>query len=251
MVHVSPSPRRVLAACLIGLAGAGCHDAPTDPLATLVTPETAPALEVEIALPTLPDLAARSGAEAQVSDAVLAWMESWNTARADGSSERRAAVARAAPVIATALGHGGVNQALAPLFQVSRSLAELSPAPRELEPMLSEVGAGARAARIALNEGRAEDALREGLWASDRLRAASPEQVARALLVRGEQALHQTTEGGPTADGRSDRADQVGGIDRRRGALLLERARQALEAGDYTRAVQRAFYACQLLEETG
>lgn len=248
MFHVPPTPSRVLAACLIGLAGAGCHDALTDPLATLVTPETAPALEVEIALPTLPDLAARSGAEAQVPDAVLGWMESWQTADAEGDIVRRTAVTRAAPVLARALGHGGVTQALAPLFQVSRSLAGLSSPPSELRPMLSEVGAGVLAARLALDEGRTEDALREGLWASDRLRAASPEQVARALLVRGEQALDRGDQAGPNAERRAATSE---GIDRRRGAVLLERARQALEAGDYTRAVQRAFYACQLLEETG
>ena len=214
---------------------AGCHDSPTDPLASLVTPETAPALEVEAVLPLLPDLAARTGTEAALSGPVMRWVGSWNDP-AGGQALRRSAVAEAAPVLGEALGTGGATQALAPLLQVAGSLGDLDGAPADLAPVLDDGRARVERVRSALADERPGEALREGLIAADRLREASPEQVARALLARGERWLAQV--------GEQDEADP----DHARGAVLLERARQALEAGDYPRAVQRAFYACQLLQ---
>jgi hypothetical protein len=225
-----------LALAALALGAAACHDAPTDPLATLVTPETAPALAVEAILPTLPELAARTGTEARLSEPVMDWVGSWNDPEG-GEALRRTAVERAAPVLAEALGPGGATQALAPLFQVARSLAALDPAPPPLAPMLAEVARGVANARDALDAGRPAVALREGLYAADRVRSASPEQVARALVARGEQALASLTD--PARDP---------GPDQERGVQLLRRARQALDAGDYPRAVQRAFYGCQLLQ---
>lgn len=231
--------RRAVACLAVALAGGACHDSPSDPLATLVTPETAPALEVETVLPTLPDLAARNGVEDRVSGPALAWMRSWDDPEG-GAAARRQAVERAAPALAEALGPGGTSQALAPLFQVAHSLDAITDPPASLEAMLSDVAVGVARARRALDQGRPAEALREGLWAADRIRAASPEQVARALVSRGEEVL---ATAGEAPGGRAELDP-----DRQRGVLLLERARQALEAGDYPRAVQRAFYACQLLQ---
>jgi hypothetical protein len=237
-----PGVRAALLAapCLaLALAASACEDSPTDPMASLVTPETAPALEVRAMLPTLPDLAARTGTEARLSEPVVAWIASWEDQ--DGGAEmRRSAVARSTPTLAGELGASGAAQVLAPLFRAAHSLEALTEPPEALRPMLAEVHERVARARSALEEGRAEEALREGLLASDRIRAASPEQVARALVARGEQALSVLGSAGP---GPTDDPD------RERGEQLLKRARQALESGDYAMAVQRAFYACQLLQD--
>lgn len=238
--RLRPRPPRVPAFGAVVTVGAltvglvGCRDSPTDPLAALVTPETAPALQVDAVLPLLPDLAARTGTEARLSDPIMRWVGSWNDPDG-GEARRRGAVAEAAPVLGDALGTGGAAQALAPLLQVARALEAFDDAPPELRPVLADVRDRSARVRRSLDADRPGDALHEGLVAADRLREASPEQVARALVARGERWLAEA--------GEHDAAH----ADRERGTMLLERARQALEAGDYPRAVQRAFYACQLL----
>jgi hypothetical protein len=243
----SPAPSRTAplarrgGACLLGLCClAACQDSPTDPLAALVAEETAPAVEIEIALPSLPELAASTATEDQLVRPLLDWTRSREAE--DGQEVGERAVAQAAPVLAAALGPGGVASALAPLHHALRSLEGLEHVPAGLEPRLDDIRAIGRASREALEAGRLADALRDGLLASDRLRDVGPEAVARALIARGESALARTGEGGPAAPAEAE------DVDRRRGVQMLHRARRALEAGDYPLALQRAFYACQLVE---
>ncbi len=232
--------RTVLAggACLCAMfALSGCHDSPTDPLASLVTAETAPALDIDIALPSLPDLAARTRTEAALAVPVVRWSDSWS---ADGQRDgqkaaRRVAVHEAAPVLADALGSSGVGDAVMSVDQAVMALDGLTELPAVLEPVVAEVREESRQAREALRAGRNAWALEQALLASDQLRAVAPEAVARALVTRGEAALAVTDSSAePT-------------VEWSRGRRLLEGARQALDQGDFPRAVERAFYACQLL----
>lgn len=244
MIPTARHRRTILAggACLCAMfALTGCHDSPTDPLASLVTAETAPALDIDIALPSLPDLAARTRTEAALAVPVVRWSDSWSAdGQVDGEeAARRVAVHEAAPVLAEALGPSGVGDAVMSVDQAVMALDGLTEIPAVLEPVVAQAREEARQAREALRAGRNAWALEQALLASDQLRAVAPEAVARALVARGEAAAAVTDAG----------ADST--IARTRGRRLLDGARQALDQGDYRRAVERAFYAYQLLSAEG
>jgi hypothetical protein len=228
---------RTVAAVALLLAATGCEDAPTDPLAQLVTGETAASLQVPVALPGLAELAARAGVEAELAPALGQWQSSW-TDPVLGEAERDAAVHTAVPLLAEALGEGGVVSVLTPLHQVERDLAHLDDVPVDLLPRVEAVRSLVRESRTALREGREERALSAGLLASDRLRSLGPVAVARTLVARADRALMATVG-----------VDDAHALSVARGERMLHGARAALAEGDAERAVQRAFYAVQLLEQ--
>jgi hypothetical protein len=205
-------------------------------MALLVTEETAPAVEIDIQLPSLPDLAARTGTEGRLVAPLLAWSRSWEGV--GDPTAREASVTNAAPVLSDALGDGGVATVLAPLHRAVSSVDGVESLPLALQERVERIRSVALSSRRALEAGRSSDALRDGLVAADRLRDLGPEAVARALVERGERTLA----------GLPDRASDPDDVELRRGRGLLDRARRALESGEFSLAVQRAFYACQLLE---
>jgi hypothetical protein len=97
-----------------------------------------------------------------------------------------------------------------------------------------------REALAALTAGQEEGALRHVLQASDLLREIGPEGVTRMLLARAEGLLARL--GGEGALSTHPQSAEL-----LRGQRLIRGARQALADGDYLRAIQRAFHACQLL----
>lgn len=222
---------------LVGAVLGACDDAPTDPLAQLVTTETTASVEVPVGLPGLTDLAVRAGVEEEVAPVLVRWESSWSDA-ALGEAARAAAVRDVAPVIADALGRGGVASVLAPLHRVERDLGLLGDVPVDLLPDVEAVRSLVRESRDALADGRAHRALSAGLLASDRLRALGPVAVARTLVARADRALMATVG-----------AEGVDAVSVTRGERMLSGARRALAQGDGERAVQRAFYAVQLLEQ--
>lgn len=229
---------RALAAAILVSAGlAGCRDAPTDPLAQLVTTETAAAVEIPEALPGLTDLALRAGVDQTVAPQLVRWESSWSDP-ALGESARDAAVREVAPVIADALGAGGVAAVLGALHGVEKDLGLLADVPVDLVPAVESVRSLVRESRAALADGRPDRALTAGLLASDRLRSLGPVAVARTLVARADRALMATVG-----------ADEVDVVAMGRGERMLAGARQALAEGDAERALQRAFYAVQLLDQ--
>ena len=88
--------------------------------------------------------------------------------------------------------------------------------------------------------GRFDRALTAGLQASDRIRALGPRAVARTLISRADRALMRATVG-EDLDPRS----------MSRGERLLTGARRALEEGEVDLAIQRGYYAVQVLEGRG
>ena len=219
------------------MAAVGCADASSDPLAVLVTPETAASLEVPVELPNLVDLARQAGLEQELAPDLAAWEASWIEG-AQSAEAREKQVRDLAPRIAQALGTGGTSAALAPLLQVRNDLALIADLPGDLVPQVEEVHSLMDEARLALAEGRSERALEAGLQASDRLRDLGPTAVARTLIARADRALMATIA-----------APRVDGLSLSRGERLLNGARTALDEGQEELAVQRAFYAVQLLEQ--
>ena len=93
-----------------------------------------------------------------------------------------------------------------------------------------------------LAQGRLAESLAQALQAADLLREVGPEAVSRMLLARAETQLEQLRARASGDDSARGVPEQVG-----RGQRLIRGAHEALEEGDYMRAIRRAFYACQVL----
>ncbi|NNF38555.1 MAG: hypothetical protein HKN71_07800, partial [Gemmatimonadetes bacterium] len=229
--HVSAA---IVAALAIG--SAGCRDAPSDPLASLVSLETAPAVAVPVELPSLAELAVRADVRDELGPVLDAWVAGWEEEDEDlGRGARDEAIRQATPALHDALGSGGVASTLQPLFEVGRDLGRIEDVPTDLVPRLEEVRSLIEDTRAALDAGRFDRALTAGLQASDRIRALGPRAVARTLISRADQALMRATVG-EMLDPRS----------MSRGERLLSGARRALEEGEVDLAIQRGYYAVQV-----
>ena len=84
--------------------------------------------------------------------------------------------------------------------------------------------------------GDAVRALELSMDAADALWEVSPRQVAADLIQRAEEAL-----------GRNPGPDAYSQEELTRVRRLMYGASEAVEEGDYPRAIRRAYYACQLL----
>lgn len=225
-------PRRVLiAAGVLTALCAGCHDSPADPLAAITTVETVPALDLSTPLPALNELAERVPDDAGLRALVVEWDSSWE--EDDGEVVRVALRGQAVPILYEALGESSARTALASLAWLRSDPGIPDALPGSLADPLREALLMADRGEAALAAGKGEQALGWALAAADRARSVTTEAVARRLVRRGEALLAR--EPAPEVD--LDRATH-----------LMNGARRALGEGDFTRAIQRAFYACQVLE---
>lgn len=236
---------RALCPCAaVVLSLAACQDASQDPMAVIVTEETRSTLLVHSELPALPDLAARTGLESRVTGAMDAWMGSWEREDPEEARGLRSdAYGSAAPLLAKRLGEEGVGSAHADLGRALEGIRTLEGEALEpdMRPRIERARElHARAAEALQGDARGE-ALALTMEGADLLREMAPESVARLLIARAERAL-EVRAGELEGDGM-----EGDGMEVERGTRLLEGARVALEGGDHHRALQRAFYACQLL----
>jgi hypothetical protein len=232
--------RWVVVPLVVG-ALAGCQDDPADPLAALVSAEIAPAVAVPVDLPSLGELAQLAGVREELGPVLDGWVAGWEDENpALGRAARDEAIRLAAPVLHDALGPGGIATTLAPLFQVGRDLGEIDDVPADLAPRLEEVRSFVDDTRVALDEGRYDRALTLGLQASDRIRALGPRAVARTLISRADRALI-----------RAQIIDGFDPVSLSRGERLLSGARRAMDEGQVDLAIQRGYYAVQVLEGRG
>lgn len=220
---------------------AGCRDAGSDPLAALVATETVPAVSVPVDLPSLGGLATRDEVREELAPVLAAWIGGWGEADAAlGRAARDEAIRQATPALGEALGAGGVATTLAPLFAAESDLVRIESVPTDLVAPIEEVRSLLADTRTALDAGRIERALTAGLQASDRIRELGPRAVARTLIARADRALM-----------RGQVTDAVDARSLSRGERLLAGARRALDEGETELAIQRAYYAVQLLEGGG
>lgn len=245
--------RHLLVLLSAALFAAGCADA-KDPVALVTTAETAPALNLDVQLPTLPGLVAATLGDAQSSlsparrEALLSALGTW--ASAEVASDSAAAVAARARA---------ESQAAAPLAEVlgPRGLAArigvlqgwvalgLSTAPAgsgvALRQTLEAVRARLADAAAAQQAGDNAGAVRALMSAADALEGATPGAVAQRLVERAQRDMVVSDSGA-----RSGALDGVP-TNRERAVRLLRGAREALSAQEYDLAIRRAFYAAELL----
>jgi hypothetical protein len=239
MIHLRLLPERSLPAlvCLALLGAlAACQDAGGDPTALLMGGDAHPAVALAADLPSLPGLAPRGTTDARVSEAIELWTGSWLVSPEEGEEMRAASYERGAAPLGEKLGAAGVDDALGRVEAALSGADRLSIAglPEAVALKLAAAHDEADAARRALEQGALSVSVRATLHAADILRAVGPEGVARTLIARAEGGLAWGgTPADPVAMARAER--------------LVAGAREAAAESEFGLAIQRAYYACQLL----
>lgn len=229
-----------LFATAFALAGiAGCHDASSDPLAVMLTEETRSVLAAD-RLPSLERVASDAGQEERLAAPLERWSLSWDLAVEEGRPLRTAALAEAAGPLAETLGPAAVAESVRAVGATLEAAAALDEEALgdEIARSLEQARARHAFAVAALASGSHRAALENALAASDLVREVGPESVSRLLLARAESRLDSMLVEG---------AEPSPEIDLERGERLVRGAHLALAEGDFVRAIQRAFYACQVL----
>jgi hypothetical protein len=229
--------------CLLAaLTGAACRDSSADPMSLILSDETWGVLATEGHLPSLGVLVAQSAVQPQLAETAQRWSSSWELPAEAGRAIRSAAYESVAAPLATALGEQAVAGHVEALGDVLAAAAELDAGRIDGDGSGNVEAATLRhqEAVTALAAGRHAEALEHTLQASDLLRELGAEGVTRMLLARAEREI--TRLGGAEALSAESPSEEL-----LRGQRLVRGAEQALAEGDYLRAIQRAFYACQVL----
>jgi len=203
-----------------------------------VAPETHGAVAIVGGLPSVPELALAQGLEGEGQRDVVAWWNSWTLSSVDGALVRQEVYPSVSARLFPLLNNRGVTQLLTrndASLRTVRSLGKILATPG-IESALIDALNFHDLAWSSLQEGDGEGALGFALQSADALRGVSPEQVASGLLKEAQESWRRN-EGSPSYS-----VEELTRIRR-----LTTGAREALEGGDYPRAIRRAYYACQLL----
>lgn len=228
----------ILTLALTGLTG--CGDEVTDPDAFVESAEAQAILESARALPLLPGLIDAAGSQTPRDEAVLVRARELWAAGSDvdrrADERRRLAVRYALPVLAVSVPEAewaevraGAEAWIATAEGMLRHLSV---------PRLEERVAAARGYLQQSDAVRGDDRRRTYylLLATSELMATTPRYLARAMVQDAGVALARVSTSGDDPTGE-------------RAARLKGWAEQAVDEGDYLLAIQRAYYAMQLVED--
>lgn len=216
-----------------------CQDVESDPLALAVAPETHGAVLLSQELPSLPHLLSSQGLSDEGAAEVQAWWESWGLSETEGQRLRSRIYPLAAQRLLPVLGEEGLSGVLGQNEETLRAVESVGPLFFPADPVRDRVTRARGLHQEALEaheRGEGEEALEYALQSVDALWELSPGQVADELVERASEAYRRIQD--------SSSYSQQELIRIRR---LTLGAREALDDGDYPRAIRRAYYACQLL----
>ncbi|MEJ2679540.1 MAG: hypothetical protein P8174_10760 [Gemmatimonadota bacterium] len=229
---------------------AACEDAVTDPDEVMVASEAAAVLRSAADLPTLPGIITETLADsAGLPDSARYTLHSadelWARAAVENDLVRAArwrsrAVSMAAPYLAVQLDSarlGDLRQQLREWIEMASGMLKHFRLP-EVEQALDDAAAQLARSEVAEVRGQHETAVWLALSAQSRLVDTTPRVVARRMSDMATARYRADTSRGVTFDERT----------RQRVERLVSGAREALDRQDYLRAIQRAYYANQLLE---
>lgn len=229
---------------------AACEDTVTDPEEVVVASEARAVLRSAADLPTLPGIINDALSDSMgVPDTDRYTLHSaeelWARAAAENdvvqsARWRQRAVSLAAPYLATRLDTAqlaDLRHRLRDWIETASGMLRHFRLP-EVEQALDD--AAGLLARSQVTEARGEHlrAVRLVLSAQSRLVDTTPRVVARRMSDAALVRYRQVKADGVTLDERT----------RQRAERLVSGAREALDRQDYLRAIQRAYYANQLLE---
>ena len=219
---------------------AACQDAPTDPVARIVTPETAVSVALGVVLPEPELWLGEYQGNPSLLDVVARWRVSWDVPAVEGRLAREQLRPQMARGLAPILGPGRVKEEevrLAEGIARAKELPEDDLGPEIVIRLGDASVAHAKAAR-AIRAGDPVQGLLHVMEGSDILREVGPEAVARALVAEVAE-LH----------GRLSDSDAYSQQDQERLGRLVIGGRQALDDEDWVRAIRRAYYAKGLLTD--
>jgi len=227
--------------CVIStLAVSGCTDTEADPFAVAVpvAPETHGALLFSDQISTVPSLLLDHGLALEGVAEAEAWWDSWDLGDSKGETLRSQIYPSAAQRLFPVMGMAGVQDVL---DQNTSGLAAIGALGAIVDTeAISQALDRARElhsdAWRALGRGEGQAALTQALRTADALWKVSPQQVAMDLIDRATNAL-----------GRNPQSTSYSEEELIRIRRLMYGASEALDEGDYPRAIRRAYYACQLL----
>ena len=230
---------RTLGWCVIStLSVSGCMDAGTSPLGVAVAPETQDAVLFAVGLATVPRLLSDHGLAVEGAAETEAWWDSWTLSDPDGDRLRSKIYPSASQRLYPVLGLAGIQDVLGRntlSLDAVGAVAGIVDSQAISHALDHGRGLHSEAWR-ALGRGEGEGALSLALRTADVLWKVSPHQVATELIERARDAL------GRNPEFASYSQEELIRIRR-----LMHGASEALEQGDYPRAIRRAYYACQLL----
>jgi hypothetical protein len=230
----------------------------------VTTVETVPSLALSGPLPELTAMMPPTSMAAPLREAVAEWTASWDEPEGDAMRVRARAVA--VRHLVEDLDAGDVEEALRPLAWIESEIGDVAALPAALAVPVQEARMLTQASSEARVRGDLEDALELGLAAADRYRSITPEAVARRMVTRAERRVEEgvaaredgdalTLEGHSAprvtrspGDGGAVEPDARDGAALDRAVHLANGARRALREGDHALAIQRAFYAIQVLD---
>jgi hypothetical protein len=187
---------------------------------------------------SVPDLMEAQGLQTEGRSDLEAWWTSWSLPSQQGARVREGVYPSVSGKLFPLLTRRGVEELLEVNEERLRGAEEVGEVlgNPKVEHALERAMGFHSQARSALQGGEGELALTLALRSADALWAVSPGRVASTLLTRAQGALRRN--GGSAAYTQ----EEV-----RRIRRLTSGAEEALEDGDYPRAIRRAYYACQLL----
>jgi hypothetical protein len=211
-----------------------------DPIARIVTPETAVSIALGVVIPNPEAWLGEGETPPALQDALARWRISWNLPADEGRSARDEVYPALAEGLAPLIGPGGVREEEVHLGEgIARARAlppeDLGP---EIVQRLADAAAAHARASQARRAGAPVDGLRHVLIGADILREVGPEAVARALVAEVAEL-----------NGRLMDSNSYSEQDRERLERLVTGSRQALDEADWVRAIRRAYYAKGLLSD--
>lgn len=220
-----------------------CGDLDTSPSVELLDDDPVVSLHFSERLPTLSALVERWAPGRGLTPFVTAWQDAWELPAAEGERARRDAVEGALPLMVDFVPRTALDEAFRQVDDAIRGAEEALGAslsrgsgPPGLSTSLGMAAHHRDEARVARDSGDASTQLRHLLLASDALRSTTAGPLALAFVEQAEVEL------------RRIRASQTyPPVTRQRAERLLDGAREALDVGQPTLALQRAWYALGLL----
>lgn len=241
LARISPSFRffAFLGWCVFStLPLSSCADAETHPLALAVASETHGAGLLGEDLPTVPNLISTALAGHEEVAISETWWDSWLLEEVRGAEARHRLYPLVAHRLASDLSPSGIQELL---DRAESNIVAVNGVAIYLDP--GTIGPALLRAREL--HGEAADALagrdfkvalERVLETADALWSLSPQRVAMGLIEEASEAF-----------GRKDSPLSYSEEELIRIRRLIFGANEALEDGDYPRAIRRAYYACQLL----
>jgi len=216
---------------------AACDDAEEDPFGSVLTEEGQGALSLQTELPSPVEWAASYAPDSLAG--LAAWSASWDTRVEEGRAQRELAYDVLIPALRAVLPAGELRGGL---DQLSLALDEAeglraSDLPERITTRLDLARDAQLRGGLALEREDSVRALEELVRGTDLLLEVEPQHVAHELIAAAEEGMRRLL-------GSDSYSEQT----RERAQSLIRIARVAARDGDFTRAIQSAYYATRLLD---